>query len=362
MLLVLGIMAVTAVSTVRNSEDTIDWVYHTLDFMLGVKSIETDLNAGEASLQRYVLTRDSKDQDAYRFHLDKQMVKSDLPVVKALAQYDPAVRDRVLTLEGLLVNRVDLARDLVTTLTNQGDEAARKQLLADAGSPKIMQIYLEVKAMLDDQRAVISQRVHAANMAARDMRWIIWVGLGFSFLLLVMMSWLISDDITARRRAMRAMEEANAILEQKVQERTSELVKANKDLTKENLERQWSEQALSHQLGYINLIINSIGESVIVVSMATNITRINRALLHVTGYEEHEVVGQPLAKLLAIEGPAAGTDLSFSQALKESREIQDRPARLLCKSGSCLLVRYSMVSFRDGNNVVGGALTVRLVT
>ena len=51
----------------------------------------------------------------------------------------------------------------------------------------------------------------------------------------------------ARRRAVTTLETANRDLDAKVRERTAELVASNEQLTIENLERRWANQALEHQ-------------------------------------------------------------------------------------------------------------------
>jgi PAS domain S-box-containing protein len=328
--------------------------------MLKIKAVEAELYAGEASLRNYLFTQDDRDQRAYRFHFKDQMAEEHLPVVRALTRQEPQVHKRVVALETLISNRIDLARALVGTLTNDGKEAAWKQLQADAGSPLILQINLLMKEIREEQNDLLLQRDKESCLAEQAMRWTIWVGLGANLLLLVLIGWLIADDIAARRRAMTALEEANAILEQKVRERTAELVKANEDLKKENLERQWSEQSLAHQLHYSDLIINSISDHIFVVSKANNISRVNPAVIHTTGYELHEVVGSRIDKLLSIQDPSDASQLRFAQALKEGRELQGRPAAVLCKNGATLPAQFNMIPLRDQNKVVGGVMTLRL--
>jgi hypothetical protein len=176
----------------------------------------------------------------------------------------------------------------------------------------------------------------------------VWAGLGLNFMLLVFLGGIIRDDIAARRKVAAALEGANAILEQKVLERTAELVMSNERLKAENLERQWTEQALAHQLHYSNLIINLIDDQIFVIS----------------GYDSPEIIGNPLFKILDIPEPPAGDSmppLRFVHAVKEGREIQGGRGSLLCKNGIRLPMWYNMVPLRDQNKVVGSVLMVRLL-
>ena len=47
------------------------------------------------------------------------------------------------------------------------------------------------------------------------------------------------------------------------------------------------------------------------------------------------------------------------QAESEGRELQERPAVVVTKSGASLAVRFNLVPLRDDNKVVGGVVTVR---
>jgi PAS domain-containing protein len=129
------------------------------------------------------------------------------------------------------------------------------------------------------------------------------------------------------------------------------------------LERQWSEQALAHQLHYSDLIINLIDDHLLVISKALNISRVNPSVVHTTGYDLPDLVGNPLTKLLEIPEPpagGAGAPLTFVQAVNEGREIQNRRGNLLCKNGTVIPIRFHMIPFRDQNKVVGSVLMLRL--
>jgi PAS domain-containing protein len=168
--------------------------------------------------------------------------------------------------------------------------------------------------------------------------------------------------LAARRKAAHALEEANAHLEAKVQERTAELVQSNHSLKQENLERRWSYQALDHQLRYNQLIINSIAELVFVVSRALNISRVNPAVVHETNWEPQELISQSIERVLQLPpDPAGGASQNpLTSAMREGRQLQDRPANLLTRSGRIIPVYYTLIPLHDQDKIVGGVVTVRL--
>lgn len=359
MVAVLLVMAVTAVTNVRRSIATSDWVNHTHAVILETRRIVSCLHAGEASLRNYLLTLARQDQAAYRTRFGAMV--EHVEVVKALTRGEPSSQKRILAMEALILRRIDLARDLVLALDQQGEAAARERLRADAGSTLLLEIEGEAERLIGEQNQLLRDRDKASYLHAQATRWTLWVGLGVNLLLLAIVGWLIRDDIAARRRAALALQDANAILERKVQERTADLVKANRALQDENLERQWSQQILESQLHYSDLIINSLNDHILVISKAMNISRVNAIVVRTSGYEPQELVGGGIGKVLEIEDPPGGAALRFRLALKDGRELLERRGRFLCKSGSVLPVRVNMMPLRENGKVVGGVLTVRLV-
>jgi PAS domain S-box-containing protein len=360
MALVLVAMAVTAVTNVRRSIATSDWVNHTHAVILETRRVVSSLHAGETHLRNYLLTAARQDQAAYRTRFG-EMVEH-LEVAKALTRGESAGNQRVLAMEALIQRRIALARDLVQALDQQGEPAARERLRADAGSTLLPEIEAVAERLIGEQSELLRARDKASYLNAQATRWTLWVGLGVNVVLLVIVCWLIRDDIAARRRAALALREANAILEQKVQERTAELVKANRTLLDETLERQWAQQVLESQLHYSDLIINSLNDHILVISKAMNISRVNAIVVRTSGYEPQDLVGGGLGKVLEIEEPPGGAALGFRQALKEGREILERPGRLLCLNGAALPVRVNMMPLCERGKVVGGVLTVRRVS
>jgi hypothetical protein len=47
-------------------------------------------------------------------------------------------------------------------------------------------------------------------------------------------------------------------------------------------------------------------------------------------------------------------------ALRDGRQIQDRPAQLLDRAGRAIPVRFSLFPVHDADKIVGGVVTVRV--
>jgi PAS domain S-box-containing protein len=153
---------------------------------------------------------------------------------------------------------------------------------------------------------------------------------------------------------MREVLKTNRALELKVQEHAANLAAANEKLTSEVFERRWANQALEHQLRYNLLIIDSISEAVFVLTKVMNISRINPAVVHLTGFEARDLVNLPLSRFLRLGSETGRLADPLSQALKEGRDLRDQPATVTDRNGNSLAVRLSLYPLRDQDKVVGG--------
>jgi PAS domain S-box-containing protein len=131
-------------------------------------------------------------------------------------------------------------------------------------------------------------------------------------------------------------------------------------LRAENLERAWGSQALEHQLRYNELIVNSVSDLVFVLTKAQNISRLNPAVTHVTGFETKELVNRPLQSLVRLGGAdrPAGFD-PLAQALREGREYREADAYVQDRSGREKPVSFMLFPLRDRDRVVGGVVILR---
>jgi CHASE3 domain sensor protein len=365
MVIILVYVGMSAVKTIQESIKSNDWVNKTHAVIIEANSILSSLHAGDSALRTYLLTGDPRDQGAYRSAY-AEMVEH-LTVAKALTkggEEKELQNSQILELEGLISDRIDFTRSVVQARAQGGLDAARQVMAAHPDIEPMGKIQRLVRNITDSENSLLRQRDQDSHLKAQATRTTIYTGVLVNFVLLLFAAWLMRDDLAARRRATLALEEANAQLEAKVQERTAELLKSNQSLKQENLERRWSSQALDHQLRYSQLIINSIYELVFVVSRALNISRINPAVSHQTNWEPQELVAQSLDRVLrlSVEATTGGAPPQnpILFAMHEGREIQDRDAMLLTKSGKTAPVRYSMIPLRDHDKVVGAVITVRM--
>jgi nitrogen fixation/metabolism regulation signal transduction histidine kinase len=135
-------------------------------------------------------------------------------------------------------------------------------------------------------------------------------------------------------------------------------------LKEQLLERRWASQSLEHQLKYNNLIIDSMGELVFVLTKTLNISRINPAVSKYAGYAPADVIRLPLCRVVTLvksEGSdAAESTSAMVAALKAGQSMYDMPAIITAKNGEEIGARLTLVSLQDGNAVVGAVVTLRV--
>ena len=103
----------------------------------------------------------------------------------------------------------------------------------------------------------------------------------------------VARDITERKLAQEALQEAHDELEERVQKRTAELAQANKVLESQIVEREKTEQALRDSEQRLNVILNSILTGVVVIDAETHeIVDANPLALELIGAPIAEVVGK----------------------------------------------------------------------
>ncbi len=360
---VLVVLAVQAVRNINRSVASSDWVNHTHAVINEAELLRAALYVGDGTLHTYILTGDPHDLAACREALAK--VGEHLEITKALTRQEPAQHEQILQLESQVNQRTGFIGRVLAARQTGTPETARALLAADTGGTPLGEIGRKIQKLKDEELALLTERDHASFLQAQTTRWTVWVGMVLDMVLLGVVAWLIADDLAARRRVAATLQEANAQLETRVRERTTELAAANVRLSTENLERQWANQALEHQLHYNQLIVDSINDLVLVLTKAMNISRINPAVTHWTGMEPTELINQPLTRVVRLVPAHAGTEAPMldpiAQALKAGHDLRNQPALLEDKRGRQTPVLFSLFPLRDRDKVVGGVVTLQLV-
>jgi PAS domain S-box-containing protein len=362
-LLIIAVFVAVAVLSVRNINRSVaasDWVNHTHAVILETEGLRSALYVGDGASHAYVVTGDARDKRSCVEALSD--VDEHLQILAALTRTEPSQKEQVARIAVLVNRRSDFIRGVVAARQAAGPEAVRSMLAEDAGQPALKGIQGAVDKLKDDELGLLTERDTASFLQAQTVRWTVWTGVTLDFLLLAGTGWLVIVDIGARRRAAAVLTEANERQEAKVLERTAELASANGLLTTENLERRWANQGLEHQLRYNQLIINSINDLVFVITKATNISRVNPAVVRLTGHETHELIHVPFSSIARITGEGAPAMIDpIPQAMNAGHDLREQRAVIVDKLGREIPVRMALFPLRDRDKVVGGVVILQVV-
>jgi len=367
---VLIAIALLAVRNIRLTAEASDWVNHTHSLIDRIDNTRSGLLRSEASLRAYAATGESGDLLTLNRALGETGNEIDLALLMADEHSEPELHARLQEIDALCKSHTELARKIVTARQADDAPALRRELDSFARSDtggSVEQGLAYVKSVLLTR---LTERDTQLYLQVQSTRWAIWSGVALDLLLLGGAGWLIRDDLANRRRAATALEEANAQLEVKVQERTAELQAANQQLSLDNLERQWANQALEHQLHYNHRIVECISDLVIVLTKAGHITRVNTAVLRFSGWDAADLVKEPFDKLVRLTGTngdgantavdSAALNKRIADAMKDGRDLVDQVGLALGRDTREAPARVSLYPLRDQNKIIGGILTLRL--
>jgi PAS domain S-box-containing protein len=366
-LFIAAVLVAVAVQAVRNISHSVadsDWVNHTHAVILETEAVRSALLAADGLLHTYVLTGDARDLRACREALSD--ASENMDIAKALTRLEPEQNRQLVGIESMANQRADFVQRVLAARQSGNMETVREMLAADAGGTAVRDIQKKMDKLKSDELELLTARDTAAYLQAQATSWTVWTGVALDVLLLAGAAWLVRDDLAARRRAATALQEANAQLDARVQERTADLGSANSRLSTENLERRWANHALEHQLRYNHLIIDSISDLVLVLTAALNISRVNPAVVRLTGLEPAELVNQPLSRVVRLAAEPDGADAPLrdpiAQSLKDGRELQRQPAVVEDKRGRQTRALLSLFPLRDQDRVVGCVVTLQVLT
>lgn len=359
-LAVLVLVVAVSLNNLSRSVATSDWVNHTHALITELDALQPTLNAAEGELSRYLLTANQRDHSAYQNKFAE--LGEHVDVASALVAGSPGEQHQFQQIALLLAKRAEVASH-IAQLKKGGDAATLQRFLGeDAESHDHRELTHLIEKFRETQTDLLSARDRALFQQAQTTRWTVLTGLALDFLLLCGAAWLIRDALAARNLANRLLQQSNAVLEEKVRQRTAELSVTNAQLAAQSLEDRWSKQALEHQNRYNLLIIDSISDAVFVVTKLMNVSRLNPAAIHLTGLEPVELIDKPLARVLSLAGSTDAAKPTYdplARTLAEGHELRDKAGCLTTKSGQSIPVRLNFYPLRDRDKVVGGVIILQ---
>ncbi|MGA9099179.1 MAG: PAS domain S-box protein, partial [Methanotrichaceae archaeon] len=169
----------------------------------------------------------------------------------------------------------------------------------------------------------------------------------------------IIEDITERKRAEEALQEAKDQLEIRVKERTLELEQANARLQEEIAERKKAEEALHAAGAYNRSLIEASLDPLVTIGPEGKITDVNTATEAVTGYSRGEIISTDFSDYFTEPKKAReGYQKVFAEGF-----VTDYPLTIRHKDGRLTDVLYNASIYKDiRGQVLGVFAAARDVT
>ncbi|HEY6969677.1 MAG TPA: PAS domain S-box protein, partial [Candidatus Angelobacter sp.] len=142
-------------------------------------------------------------------------------------------------------------------------------------------------------------------------------------------------DLRFRIDAEQAIRRANAGFDRQVEERTTELAKANAALRIENQERRYAQTQLEHSLSLLNATLESTVDGILVISNAGLVTSCNDKFLDMWHLPRIVVAGLRSGDLLSSVAPKLEVPQEF---LSDIESMQAKPDT----------VGFKVLKFKDG--------------
>ncbi len=169
-------------------------------------------------------------------------------------------------------------------------------------------------------------------------------------------------DLRYRREAEKAVREANADFEKRVEQRTMEMAKANAALRIENQQRRHSELQLQQSLSVLHSTLEATADGILVISKDRRVSACNRKFMDMWNIPQMAVVGLRDEDLLAVALPQVQSGHEFRAKLEKLYAQPDAVSfdTFWLKDGR-VFERFSQPQW-IGDHVVGRVWSFRDVT
>ncbi len=164
------------------------------------------------------------------------------------------------------------------------------------------------------------------------------------------------QDITDKKEMEEFLKQKKEDLEKIVEERTKELVRANKKLREEIVERKKAELYTQRTKENLRNVIDSASELIISFDMNNRVSIWNKKAEHITGYKQIEVLNRSVGKLEVFESPE--NILEYIKLVCSQKAPSYVDNVLKTKDNEKRVIRFTGTDIKTSNNECIGALFI----
>ncbi len=157
-------------------------------------------------------------------------------------------------------------------------------------------------------------------------------------------------EVSERRSIGQALEKAKGSLEAMIDERTADLVQANRQLKREVFERRQAEEELTKNEKKFRLLFEASRDAIVMTDKSGKFTDVNQATLDLFGYTRQGLMQTNFTKLYV--DPSDG--VKFQQAIDKKLFVKDYEVKLRHKVGGQMDCMLTVNAILDNDQGITG--------
>ncbi|MGH8523163.1 MAG: sensor histidine kinase [Gammaproteobacteria bacterium] len=228
---VLVVLLADGVLSYRATRALIDanaWVAHSHEVIEEIEATLSTVKDAETGQRGYLITGEEIYLEPYREALgdiDRQIGR-----LRQLTVDNPVQQRWIAHLDSLILDRLAILDTGLSLRREQGFEAARQWTLTGRGREAMADMRTHIDKMKTEERGLLFRRIEESRESGRKALIGLTIETVLALFLVLLVSYLIRRDLRERERAERALRAAHDELERRVQERTQELERSNREL------------------------------------------------------------------------------------------------------------------------------------
>ena len=186
----------TTINLIRNSQQE-KRSYQVLGYL---NELEAELANAETGQRGYLIAGQPRYLEPYNTAL--KAIDSKYEVLRQLTQDDPNLQNRLNNLKPVIEDRLAKLREGIRLRDTGGFEAAQQFILSDQGRRLMQQIRLLLSQMRQREQSLLLERTAKAQLSAQETVNTIAIGIPLSFIVLSLVGWGLSRNISRPLRQL----------------------------------------------------------------------------------------------------------------------------------------------------------------
>jgi PAS domain S-box-containing protein len=336
--------------------DTSRLVVKTQMILKKLEIVLTMITNAETGQRGYIITGDDRYLEPY--HVAIANIGQEIKKLRGLTYDKPIQQRRLDALEPLLAEKLKGLKERIDLRKNKGFEVAAQEVRTGKGRMVMDKIRKLITEMEDDERELLKQKTAEAEINARRMIFIITSGSLLAFMIVAIAVFVTYRELTSRKRAEEALKKAYAEMEQKVEERTTELHAINESLQREITERKQIEEKLETASNEWRATFDSATDLIIFLDSEMRIIKTNFATTKFLNRPFNEILGKNCFQLFhGTDRPLATCPTDKMRMTKKHEEVE----LYLPEKDIWILVSADPI-FDDKGNLTGSVHIIRDIT